>query len=220
MQTTDTPTAGELRAEPANAADAPDVIDDRGEGRSKNVQTTDTPTAGELRIEPGNAADAPEVAALGARAFYEAFTHVTQPSDMQAFLAETYAPSRLAEEMADPARVFLLAHVGDALAGFAQMRQGRADAAVRGPAPVELQRLYVDARWHGAGVAQALTREALAWAAGAGYKTLWLGVWERNARAMRFYRKLGMEVCGSHIFRVGSDPQVDLLMEGPIGHRV
>src|SRR6478609_2481099 len=100
------------------------------------MQTTDATLVGAPEIAPAILADAPHIAHLGARVFHETFAHVTPPADMQAFLAETYAPARLAEELADPAHVFLVARAGDALAGFAQLRQGPADPAVRGPAPV------------------------------------------------------------------------------------
>ncbi|HET6346735.1 MAG TPA: GNAT family N-acetyltransferase, partial [Myxococcota bacterium] len=159
------------------------------------------PAAPAPRIAPATAADAAFIARLGAQVFYKTFAHVTPPADMQAFLSETYAPARVAAELADPAHVFRVARAADdALAGFAQLRQGPPDPAVRGPAPVELQRLYVDSRWHGLGVAQALMHQAIDWAVAAGFRTLWLGVWEHNVRAQRFYRKYGLEVCGSHIF--------------------
>jgi ribosomal protein S18 acetylase RimI-like enzyme len=45
-----------------------------------------------------------------------------------------------------------------------------------------------------------------------GAMALWLGVWEKNPRASAFYRKWGFEIVGAHTFRVGDDPQRDLVM--------
>ena len=45
-----------------------------------------------------------------------------------------------------------------------------------------------------------------------GARELWLGVWERNARAQAFYRKCGFEKVGTQIFVVGTDPQTDHVM--------
>jgi diamine N-acetyltransferase len=42
--------------------------------------------------------------------------------------------------------------------------------------------------------------------------TVWLGVWEKNQRAIEFYRKWGFRQTGSHIFSLGDDPQTDLIM--------
>jgi ribosomal protein S18 acetylase RimI-like enzyme len=42
---------------------------------------------------------------------------------------------------------------------------------------------------------------------------MWLGVWERNARAQVFYRKWDFRTVGEHLFPLGSDLQRDILME-------
>jgi len=47
----------------------------------------------------------------------------------------------------------------------------------------------------------------------AGYETMWLGVWERNVRAQAFYERWRFRRVGEHVFLLGSDPQVDWLME-------
>ena len=80
------------------------------------------------------------------------------------------------------------------------------------PDPVELQRLYVDRTAMGRGVGAALMRATLDAARSAGYRTLWLGVWERNARAISFYERWQFETVGDHVFRLGSDHQTDLIM--------
>ena len=46
----------------------------------------------------------------------------------------------------------------------------------------------------------------------AGHDAIWLGVWERNARAIRFYERWEFRVVGQHVFVVGKDPQNDLLL--------
>ena len=42
---------------------------------------------------------------------------------------------------------------------------------------------------------------------------IWLGVWEKNSRAIAFYQKWGFEKFGEHIFPIGDDPQTDWLMK-------
>jgi ribosomal protein S18 acetylase RimI-like enzyme len=160
--------------------------------------------------------DAEAIAALGARVFGETFSHATPPGDMRRFLEETFRPELQRAEVEDPQRRVLVARIEGELAGFAMVRRHHAEPQIKGPDPIELQRLYVDGRWHGRGVAQALMAEAFAFARGAGHRTIWLGVWEHNQRAQRFYRKYGFEVCGSHVFPVGGDPQIDLLMSRPL----
>ena len=73
-------------------------------------------------------------------------------------------------------------------------------------------RFYVSHRWHGSGVAHKLMNEVLAIVNGLASDRLWLGVWERNDRAVRFYRKFGFVVVGDHAFVLGHDTQRDLVM--------
>ena len=81
---------------------------------------------------------------------------------------------------------------------------------------MELKRLYVTRSWHGKGVAQALMDAALDAARARGAKTLWLGVWERNERAVAFYGKYGFARVGEHTFVLGSDAQTDWLLARPL----
>jgi diamine N-acetyltransferase len=70
----------------------------------------------------------------------------------------------------------------------------------------------VDASQHGTGLAHHLMAHVLARAEAARAAEVWLGVWERNPRALAFYRKWGFDVVGEHIFKLGEDPQRDLIM--------
>jgi ribosomal protein S18 acetylase RimI-like enzyme len=116
-------------------------------------------------------------------------------------------------EIENPNLVTLLSEEsGGVLIGFAQVRLDSAIECVLARRPSELHRLYVLNRWHGLGVASELMREVLTTAERAASDRIWLGVWERNSKAIAFYRKFGFEVVGDHIFRLGSDPQRDLVM--------
>ena len=84
-------------------------------------------------------------------------------------------------------------------------------------APVEIYRFYVDATAHGTGVAQRLMSEALAAARDLGGTHAWLGVWERNPRAIAFYFKCGFRDVGRQLFQLGADSQTDRVLERRLG---
>ena len=163
-------------------------------------------------IRRATAADAAAYSALARQLAIDTFAHDNDPGDFAIYLRDSYGVARQAAEIADPRAVVLLAELEGAIAGYAYVRRGTAPACVTGEAPVELARFYVDGRWHGRGVAQALMRrtaeEARAW----GARTIWLGVWERNPRARAFYAKCGYEDVGSHTFMLGTDAQTDRVM--------
>ena len=101
--------------------------------------------------------------------------------------------------------------------GYARLRSGEVEPSVRGPDPLELERLYVDREGIGQGVGAALMRMCLEEAARRGSKTLLLGVWEHNPRAIAFYERWGFERVGAHTFLLGSDRQLDIIMERVAG---
>lgn len=167
-------------------------------------------------IRHAMAADADALSAFAARVFHETFAPDNDPMDMHAYLSDAFTPEKQAGEIADPSRVCLIAEVGDAMAGYAMLRVDATDSLAPADRPVELQRFYVDHAWHGRGVAAQLMSACLRDAQERGGATLWLGVWERNARAIRFYTKQGFADIGSQEFRLGSDLQTDRVMSRPV----
>jgi GNAT superfamily N-acetyltransferase len=156
--------------------------------------------------------DAALLSDMAARIFHETFAAENRPEDMKAYMDEAFTVERQADELADPSAIFLLAYVDDAPAGYAKLFRGDVPECVDGPGPIELARLYADHAWHGRGVGAALMEACLDEARKGGFETMWLGVWERNWRALAFYRKWGFAECGSHVFRLGTDDQTDILM--------
>ncbi len=161
-------------------------------------------------------AEAPALTELAARTFRDTFAADNRPDDLALHLATAYSPLRQARELADPDIITLVADDHGTLVAFAQLRRGPPPAEVRGPAPIELWRFYLAADWHGRGLAQQLMAAVIAAATAAGAASLWLGVWERNPRAIAFYRKAGYVDVGAHIFVVGTDSQTDRIMERPL----
>jgi len=170
-----------------------------------------------VRIRPGTVEDAAALAAFAARTFAETFAAGSTPEDMQAHLARSYGIAQQTAELVDARTVTLLAEDDGRLVGFAQLRRGIPPACVVAPDAIELHRFYVDRPSQGAGVAQRLMAAVLDAARAAGARHLWLGVWEHNPRAIRFYAKCGFVDVGSHEFVLGADAQTDRVMVAPVG---
>jgi ribosomal protein S18 acetylase RimI-like enzyme len=166
-----------------------------------------------LAIRLAGPDDAAAVGAFGERSFRETFGPDNRPEDMDAYCRATYALERQRAELAAPDRVTLLAEADGELAGYAQLREGPVPACIGGPDPIELLRFYVDRQWHGQGIAAALMKQTIAHARRRGRRTLFLAVWERNPRAIAFYRKQGFREVGAQPFQLGQDVQTDRVME-------
>ena len=169
-----------------------------------------TPLPVAVRI--ATVADAVAVSDFGRRTFSDTFAADNDPADMAAYLAEAFAPAKQAAELANPACTCLLAECDGVIAGMAFVIDGSPNDVVHGHHLVELQRFYVDTPWHGRGVAHALMDSVVRTASALGGDVLWLGVWERNARAIAYYRKQGFERVGAQTFHLGADVQTDDVM--------
>ena len=167
-------------------------------------------------IRRASIADAASLAALAAQTFAETFAKDNTAEDLSAHLRSAYGVPQQSAELEDPQVVTLLGFKGDVLVGFVQVRSGNAPSCVVDDRPVELQRLYVAASEHGTGLAAALMQQVRLAAQEFSGTHLWLGVWERNPRAIAFYRKAGFVEVGSHTFVLGSDPQRDLVLVAPL----
>ena len=175
----------------------------------------DSPT---LAVRRGGPADAAMLAALGARTFHETFAADNRPEDMAAYMAEAYGEVQQRTQLVAPDGAYLIGEVDGTPAAYVYLRAAPLPAAIERPSAarsgptIEVVRFYVDAPFHGRGIAGAMMDAAITEAVRRGGVTLWLGVWERNARAIRFYQKAGFADGGAHTFMLGSDLQHDRVM--------
>jgi len=169
-----------------------------------------------IHFRPGQPADAAGLAEIAARTFADTFGADNTPEDLQAHLQAAYGVPQQGAELADPDVRTVLVCRGAQLIGYAQVRRSATPDCVAQPQPVELHRFYLDKSAHGSGLAVQLMAHVHAAARALGGQTLWLGVWERNPRAIRFYTKAGFARVGSHVFQVGSDAQTDWVFSTPV----
>ena len=167
----------------------------------------------EVKIRRADSSDTQLLADLGARTFSEAFAADNTPENMSAYLSQAFTHESLAAELADPKATFLLASVEGEAAGYAKLYQGESPRSVTGESPMELARIYVLQQWLGGGVGRQLMQRCVDEARSSGSRVLWLGVWQRNLRALAFYRKWGFETVGEQLFQLGADAQTDWVMQ-------
>jgi ribosomal protein S18 acetylase RimI-like enzyme len=164
--------------------------------------------------------DAPALATLAERTFRDTFGARNSPDNMDLHCSRAFGKDIQLREIGEPGLVTTLADEGGRLAGYSQLRIGKASPAVKAERPAELHRIYVAAEWHGRGIGRAFIERALADAARADCDRLWLGVWEHNPKAIAFYRKLGFEPAGTHAFMLGEERQRDLIMSVAVMQQV
>ena len=152
------------------------------------------------------------LAELGAETFRDAFGAHNTAQDMALYLAKSFSPDLQAIELSDRSVVFLIAEIADEPVGYVKLREGAPPASCRSSRPVEIVRFYARTKWIGRGVGPALMEGVLREARVRGHDLVWLGVWERNERAIAFYRKWGFVAVGARPFELGNDISTDLVM--------
>jgi ribosomal protein S18 acetylase RimI-like enzyme len=165
-----------------------------------------------IQIRLARPTDAVALSELAIRTFRDTFAAENTAEDMAMYLAKSYSVAQTERELDDPGMATLVAEAANELIAFAQLRLDSAPPDVAADAPVEIWRFYVDRPWHGQGVAAALMAQVDAHAMAQGAKSIWLGVWERNARGIAFYRKAGFTDVGAQEFVLGTDVQRDRVM--------
>jgi ribosomal protein S18 acetylase RimI-like enzyme len=172
----------------------------------------------EIKIRQANSSDAEMLTELSYKTFYDAFHDYPQnsPEDMAAYMETAFCLETVSAELAEKDSIFLIAEVEDEAVGYAKIMLGSIEDGINAEKPCELNRLYAKQEFLGKGIGQKLMDECFKIAAQNDCNVMWLGVWEYNLRAKRFYEKLGFCEVGSHVFLLGSDPQIDLLMQKEI----
>ena len=168
-----------------------------------------------LKIRRGNIEDAETLAPLAVKIFNDTFAAnpLNKPEDMRSYITEFMSVEAFEKELTDKNSIFFIAETKGEMIGYAKLQEHSTEDCVSDKNPIELCRLYVAQEFHGEGVAGKLMDECFAEATRKNFQTMWLGVWEFNFRAQKFYEKLGFSKVGKHIFQLGSDAQTDFVME-------
>ena len=166
------------------------------------------------RIRPATVSDAAALTEFARSIFLETFGPMNEASHIEPYVASAFTEAVQAEEIGRAGTFTLLVvDETDRIRGYAYVARG-APAEVRvGEGPIEIKRFYVASDQHGRGVAAALMQAEFERSREAGARTVWLGVWEENARAIAFYHKQGFVQAGTQRFLLGDDLQTDWVMQ-------
>ena len=169
----------------------------------------------DINIRQATVEDAKTLTDLAYTTFWDAFAHHPKnaPDDLNHYMRQAFNVDQIAAELVDEKSIFLIAEIEGEPAGYAKIVIDAVEPGITAERPVELNRLYSHQQFLGKGIGQALMDACFTRAKMDKRDVMWLGVWEYNPRAQRFYEKNGFRVVGSHVFQLGEDAQTDLLMQ-------
>ena len=166
-----------------------------------------------ILLKKASIEDLAELQLLSRETFFEAFAAQNTAENMAHYLAEGFSLEKLDAELHNPESEFYFALNGEEIIGYLKVNIGQAQTELQDHKALEIERIYVLKAFHGQRVGQLLLKKAIELAKQKEATYLWLGVWEENPRAIRFYEKNGFVPFGSHLFKMGNEAQRDILMK-------
>jgi len=150
---------------------------------------------------------------IGRDTFEETFSESNSEENMKNYLKEGFANEKLTAELNNKDSEFYFAELKEEVIGYLKVNFGESQTELKDSKALEIERIYVSKEFHGKSVGQILYNKAIEIAKQKDAEYVWLGVWEENPRAIRFYKKNGFVEFDKHIFRLGSDEQTDIMMK-------
>jgi diamine N-acetyltransferase len=166
----------------------------------------------EFLIRFATSDDAELIADISRRTFHETFGYVNTKENMDKFMNEQFNREKLIKEVTEPGNTFFLAFDNDTPVGYVRMREGKKFLEFENKDSIEIARIYSVNSYLGTGVGEQLMRQCVFIAKELKKEIIWLGVWEKNPRAIAFYTKWGFEKFSDQDFLLGDDLQKDWLL--------
>lgn len=153
------------------------------------------------------------IADMSRQTFYDTFASYNTKEDMDKFMNEQFTRESIIREVGAENNIFLLAYDEEQPVGYARIRENNNPPSLGSANALELARIYAATHAIGKGIGKALMQKCIEIAKAGNRELVWLGVWEKNLRAIDFYKKWGFEKFADHDFILGNDVQKDWLMK-------
>ena len=150
---------------------------------------------------------------IGLETFDETFRPMNSPETMDRYLIESFSLEKLTQEVGNTYCNFYFIYSDSKLAGYLKINYAPAQSDINDSESVEVERIYVRKEHKGKGLGKVLMEYAFQQAIQNKKAYVWLGVWEKNVKAITFYEKMGFKEAGQHSFRIGNELQSDLIMK-------
>ncbi|MFZ9982789.1 MAG: GNAT family N-acetyltransferase [Cyclobacteriaceae bacterium] len=161
-------------------------------------------------IRQAELSDLPALADSARSFFDSAFSADNDPVVMQEYMDSAFTIERFTQEFQEQGSAFFLAVENNKIFGYARLRMNPEVDQLLSGSTIELQRFYLNPSAWGTGLSDDLMHVCLDFAHGIDW--MWLGVWEKNPRALKFYARYAFKKFSEHTFMMGNEAQIDLLM--------
>ncbi|MGC1514199.1 MAG: GNAT family N-acetyltransferase [Maribacter sp.] len=166
----------------------------------------------ELIYKACTSEDLKQLAEVSKQTFTEAFEKDNDPEDFRSYVETAFAEKTLALELANLDCFFYFVFFNEVLVAYFKLNRGNAQTDLKYATSIELERIYVLSEYQGMGLGNHIVHKIKEISGQFDKELLWLGVWEKNEGAIRFYERHGFYKFGTHPYFIGTDEQTDWLM--------
>ncbi len=166
-----------------------------------------------LLIKQCGLEDIEKIKYIGEKTFYETFSDQNTEEDMHNYLKENFSYEQIESEVKNDSSRFYIAESNTEVAAYMKINFDKAQTEVGHENTLEVQRIYALKEYQGKHIGKSLIERAIELGKENKINYIWLGVWEHNLSAIKFYEKQGFEKFDIHVFRLGDDEQIDNLMK-------
>ncbi len=157
--------------------------------------------------------DIDQLQKISKQTFQETFSESNSEENMKNYLEDELSIKKLTTELNNTNSLFYFATLNNEVIGYLKLNFGESQTELKDDKALEIERIYVSKDFYGKSVGQLLYNKAIQIAKQKKADYVWLGVWEKNLRAIAFYNKNGLVAFDKHIFKLGNDEQTDLMMK-------
>lgn len=166
----------------------------------------------QLNFQKCELADLERLISIAKKTFVNAFEKYNDPEDFKAYVNMAFEKENILSQLKNQDSAFYFVFVEQQLVGYFKLNVNEAQTDIKTKEAIELERIYVLQEFQGKQIGKLMLQKTIALATEKSKKYIWLGVWEHNLNAIRFYQKHGFKKFATHPYFVGKDEQTDWLL--------
>lgn len=167
----------------------------------------------DLKIKQASITNLDDLIEIAKQTFWETFAPFNNPIEMNKYLKESFSKEKLKNEIINENSEFYIAKVNSKIIGYLKINFNSSQTELKEDIGMEIERIYVLKEFHKKKIGYKLFEKALERAKSKSLHYIWLGVWEKNHTAIEFYKKIGFVEFSKHIFKLGNEEQIDIMMK-------
>lgn len=157
--------------------------------------------------------DIEKIKCISEKTFYETFANENTREDIENYLKENFSYEKLESEIKNNGSRFYIVENNEEVVAYMKLNFDKAQTETEHDNTLEVQRIYVLQEYKSKHIGKRLIQKAIEIGRNNNLNYIWLGVWENNINAIRFYEIQGFQKFDTHIFKLGEDEQTDNLMK-------